>query len=88
VYHVPPEEPDKVDLKKVQLYCVDAWYLVGIIPIRKPITRQRRTGAHVDMDLSTLLKTYFSSKDEFKDRTDELVEKALLLSNELEQKEL
>ncbi len=88
VYHVPPEEPDKVDLKKVQLYCADAWYLVGIIPIRKPITRQRRTGAHVDMDLSTLLKTYFSSKDEFKDRTDELVEKALLLSNELEQKEL
>ena len=85
---MPPEETDKVDLKKVQLYCADAWYLVGIIPIRKPLTRQRRTGARVDMDLSALLTTYFSSKEEFKDRTGDLVEKALLLSHELEQKEL
>lgn len=82
VYHVPENEYDRVDLKKIEHYCNDAWHLVGIIPIRKPMIRQKRVGLQIDMDLDALLTNYFLSKNDCKDRAQDLVAKTLLLAQE------
>jgi exonuclease SbcD len=83
VYHVPADNTDTVDLKKIQLACEPAMYLVGIIPVRKTHARERRIGAiKTSMDLSTLLGTYFDTKPELKSKKTVLIEKALLLAQE------
>ncbi len=88
LYHVPTGKKDTVDLKIIQRACLDAMCIVGIIPIRTPITRERRIGAmKVNMDLSTLLNTYFDTKPELKNRKKDLIEKTLLLWDEHNQKE-
>ena len=88
LYHIPPGKKDQVDLKIVQHACRDAMHLVGIIPIRIHLTRERRIGAmKVNMDLSALLNTYFDTKPEFKDKKKELIEKTLLLLDECNQQE-
>lgn len=87
IYHVPPERRDTVDLKAIQRACHDAWYIVGVIPIRAPDIRERRVAFKVDMDMPSLLGTYFFSKQEYKDRKDALVQKALQLLDEANQEE-
>ena len=88
LYHIPTGKKDQVDLKIVQHTCRDAMHLVGIIPIRTHLTRERRIGAiKVNMDLSALLNTYFDTKPEFKDKKKELIEKTLLLLDECNQQE-
>lgn len=82
VYHLPPGKKDAVDIRAVERACARAIYLVAIIPIRKPDTRDRRASMKVDMDLQTLLGTYFLSKPEFKDKKDQLIQKALELHEE------
>ena len=82
IYHVPAERKDNVDIKAVQRACDDAWCIVGIIPIRQVLTRDRRLAVRVDMDFQTLLQLYFDSKIEFKDKRDHLIEQALLLLQE------
>lgn len=83
IYHVPAGKQDQVDLYAVQRACAPAMYLVGVIPIRTIESRARRIGADaVSMDLKTLLHNYFTSKVDFKERSDKLVEKALLLAEE------
>lgn len=82
VYHVPPGKKDTVDIRAIERACTKAMYLVGIIPVRKPETRDRRIAMKVNMDLATLLTTYFLSKPELKDKKDELIEKALELYEE------
>ena len=82
VYHIPENKKDMVNLNTIQRVCASAWYVVGIIPVRKPVIRERRTRMHVDMDLTTLLTTYFDGKPELKDKKDLLLEKALILSDE------
>lgn len=82
VYHLPPGKKDTVDIRAIERACAKAMYLVGIIPVRKPETRDRRIAMKVDMDLATLLTTYFLSKPEYKDKKDELIEKALDLYEE------
>ncbi len=77
IYHIPAGRKDTVDIKAVERACSSAMYLVGIIPIRKPDSRDRRASMKVDMDLPTLLGTYFLSKPELKDKKDELIEKAM-----------
>jgi hypothetical protein len=67
----------------VQRACIGAWYLVGIIPVRNPEVRQRRTSLSVDMDLMSLLSTYFDSKPEHKPHKKALLEKARLVEAEL-----
>ena len=85
LYHVPQDKKDFVDLKKVQNFCVDAMYLVGVIPIRNTHTRTLRINAmKVNMDLPTLLDAYFSTKPELQGKKDELIEKTLLLMEENE----
>ena len=82
VYHIPPGKKDLVDIKALERACLKAMYLVAIIPVRKPETRDRRASMKVDMDLPTLLGTYFLSKPEYKDKKDQLIEKALQLYEE------
>lgn len=82
VYHIPPGKKDNVDIKALERACLKAMYLVAIIPVRKPEARDRRASMKVDMDLPTLLGTYFLSKPEYKDKKDTLIEKALDLYEE------
>jgi len=82
LYHVPDDEKDKVNLQLVQQACVKVMHLVGIIPIRKNVTRQRRSDVKVSMDFSKLLGAYLDTKPELKKRKKDLIEKALLLFEE------
>ena len=88
LYHLPPGKKDTVDIKAIERACSSAMYLVSIIPIRKPDVRDRRASMKVDMDLQTLLTTYFLSKPEYKDKKDILVEKALQLYEEAQKEEI
>lgn len=87
IYHLPEGKKDLVDIKVIQQACKDVMYLVGIIPIRKIDPKDRRASMKVDMDLSTLLGTYFLSKPELKDRKDDLIQKTLELLQEAEEQE-
>ena len=55
--------------------------MVGIIPVRNAITRERRAAVKVDMDIAMLLNRYFSCKPELADRKKELIQKALELED-------
>ena len=88
LYHVPAGKRDAVDTKAIERACAKAMYLVAIIPIRKPDLRDRRASMKVDMDLPTLLGTYFLSKPELKDKKDRLVQKALELYEEIQKEEV
>jgi len=77
LYHVPAGQKDTVDLNVIERACINAQYLVGIIPLRKNTQREKRTGLNVEMDLKTLLNAYFDGKPELQARKDELIEQAL-----------
>ncbi len=83
-YHIPADKRDNVDLKEVQRACADAMYVVGIIPIRQVVVRERRAAMKVDMDVATLLDRYFSGKPELADQKRTLIEKALSIQDEIE----
>lgn len=83
-YHVPAGKKDSVDIKQIQKACGTAHYIASIIPVRKLAPREHRLSMKVDMDLKTLLNSYFDSKPELKNQKDRLVEKALLLQQEIE----
>lgn len=83
VYHIPDGMRDRVDLKAVQAACSDALHLIGIIPLYKPTTRERRlTDVHQSTDMPTMLKLFFDNKPELKERSVDLTQKALALLNE------
>lgn len=82
VYHIPPGKKDMVDIKALERACLNAMHVVGIIPVRKPETRERRAVMNVEMDLPTLLGAYFLTKPELKDKKDQLIEKAMQLYEE------
>ncbi len=83
-YQIAPGQQDFVDVKKIQRYCQEVMFLVGIIPIRTQQTRAHRDLLKQEMDLETLLKTYFNSHETLKKRADLLTEKTLKL-DELEE---
>lgn len=83
-YKLPETEKDYVDVKKIQRYCQEAMYLVGIIPVRTVQTRAHRDLLKQEMDLETLLQTYFNAHENLKKRSKLLTEKALKL-DELEE---
>jgi exonuclease SbcD len=87
LYHLPPGYKDAVDLKKVQEACSSAMYIVSVIPIRTPDTRERRLNLEASSDLPTLLGAYFDAKPELKVKKQNLIDKALLLLEEQEQQE-
>jgi DNA repair protein SbcD/Mre11 len=88
VYHLPPDFKDTVDLVAVQRACYDALDLIGVIPVHQPKSRTKRATMNVNMDLTTLLETYFQTRPEFNNKKTSLIEKAIHLQHELSQEEL
>ena len=84
IYHVPENKRDNVDLLAVQRACSAASYIVGIIPVHKPITRERRTELRVDMDFKSLLEKYFDSRKDCTDKKDRLIMQAMELYQQIE----
>jgi len=89
VYYIPKGKNDLVDLKIIQQACTEALELIGIIPIHTIEPRENRGYAlKVNMDLSTLLDTYFATKPELAPKKEQLIEKTLILWQEyLQQQE-
>lgn len=87
VYHVPPGKKDNVDLQVLGRILLSAWYCAGIIPVHKPITRDRRMAMKVDMSLEKLLATYFEQKKTDHTKQEDLIEKTLELYREVTQNE-
>lgn len=87
LYHVPATKKDMVDLKVVQKACQRAMHVVGITPIHPIQTRERRAAMKVEMDIACLLANYFESKPEFKEKKDDLTQKALELFAESKERE-
>lgn len=85
LYHLPPDTKDTVDLQAIQRACSSTMHLVGIIPVRTFTIKERRSNLNVHMDLPALLDSYFTSKVEYKDKKEALIEKTLLLLQEHEQ---
>lgn len=88
IYHVPQGKKDQVDLQTVARACAQAIHVVGIIPIRQPALRDKRAALRVDMDFPTLLNAYLDTKDNLKDRREQLMDKALQLMQEQENKQI
>lgn len=86
-YELPETETDVVSLKSVQVACNDAIFIAGIIGIQKPRVRATRTTMKSDVGIEALLKHYFKSKDQFKNKAKQLVDLALKLEDELQNKE-
>jgi DNA repair protein SbcD/Mre11 len=84
IYHLEAEQKDSVDIYAVQRACAHALHLVGVIPIRKAASRERRNGMKVDMDAATLLSNYFESKEELKAKKEDLLQKVYLLQQEIQ----
>jgi len=87
VYHVPPDQKDRVDVAAIQRAVAHAHYLVGIFPVRAPQIRKHRIQLTVDMSLKQLLGSYFATKPALKNKQDHLVKKALELETEIQQAE-
>lgn len=83
IYHLPENKKDTVDLNVIHQACSTALFVVGIIPVRKLVSRERRAEVKVDMDMALLLNRYFGSKPELADRKGKLIEKALQLEEQL-----
>ena len=80
-YKLSATAQDKINIKKIQAHCADAMYLVGIIPIRTTQPRAYRDLLKYEMNLETILQTYFQSQDSLKNRAQILTEKALKLDD-------
>jgi exonuclease SbcD len=87
IYHIPAGRKDNVDLQAIQRACAAAIHIVGIIPIRQQPLRDRRAALKVDMDFKTLLENYFETRSELKDNKQDLIDKALLLLHEHQERE-
>jgi exonuclease SbcD len=87
MYYPPDNTKDTVNIRTVQTACNNCAHLVGIIPIRSHVRREKRVALKVDMDLATLLDTYFESKPLLQPKKQKLVEQALLLYEESKTKD-
>ena len=87
LYHLPAHIKDSVDHTAIQKVCAQAWYTVGIFPVRSQETRERRAALKVDMDLEHLLNAYFDTKPEHAPQKKKLIEKALKLEAHLKELE-
>ncbi|MEX0939918.1 MAG: exonuclease subunit SbcD [Candidatus Babeliales bacterium] len=84
MYHLPPELKDMVDLAAIQRACHNAQDIVAIIPIYQPKIRTARAAMKIDMDLITLLQTYFKTRPELENKQVSLIEKALQLKEKID----
>jgi exonuclease SbcD len=86
LYYLPDDTADTIDLKAIQTACQAAHHLVGIIPIRSVMERNRRmNNASISMDVRSLLTHYFSEKQLAHLRQEILLEKAMALLDEKEE---
>ncbi len=85
LYHIPSNKNDYVDIKSIQKACITAHYLVGIIPIKTIVSRERRSIVQTDMNLEQLLREYFKQKPEWKEKTGHLIDRVKKLMNEMEE---
>jgi len=85
LYFLPSGIKDSVNLRIIQEACQHAMFLVGIVPIRQFELKQKRASMKVDMDIETLLNSYFDSKPELKNKKENLIKKALELQNEVDE---
>ena len=84
IYHLPPDMPDRVNIRAVQEACREAHQLVSIMPVRQVTKRERRIGAATAVsDLPTLLHTYFAQNELLKSKKDQLIEKTLALLDDI-----
>lgn len=81
LYTLPEASTDQVDIKKIQLACSKAMYLVGIIPIRTQQTRTHRNILSPEMSFEELLQKYFNSKEHLKKRSQILIDKIIQLQD-------
>jgi exonuclease SbcD len=86
VYHVPESQSDTVNINTIERACFNAHYLVGIIPVHTVSSREKRRGLKVDMNLETLLDSYFEEKPAYKTNKKILIQKALDIYNQSESK--
>lgn len=83
-YKIPSSFIDEVDIKKIQMACQHAMFLVGIIPIREIQQRHLRANLSTEMSFEELLQKYFNSQDHLKKRSATLLKKILQLQTELD----
>jgi len=90
IYHVPHGEQDTVDTHEILRACSSALHVVSIVPIREISVRERRHGAYVQKDLSSLLKVYLEQKGLATDpaRRDALIAQALTLADQMSAQEM
>lgn len=86
-YTMPSALTDEVDIKKVQIACSSAMFLVGIIPIREIKQRHLRANLSTEMSFEELLKKYFDSQEHLKKRSKHLLSKILKLQTEIDTQE-
>lgn len=84
IYHLQEHQRDTVDLTLIQRACSSAMYLVGIIPVRKQMVRERRTTMSVDMSFATLLEQYIDSKEHLVKRRELLLQKGMALYDQID----
>lgn len=87
IYHLPDDKKDSVNLSVIEKHCSICWYVVGIIPLRKHVSRERRANMKVDMDFGALLSVYFDNKPELKEKKDLLIEQIMQLQEEVQQRD-
>jgi exonuclease SbcD len=83
-YELATGVKDRLDIKAIQQACAHAHYVAGIQAIRHIQHRERRSNAHIDMDLQSLLQEYFKQKPALNERRESLLEKIMALKQELE----
>lgn len=87
IYHIPAEMHDEVDTQAIQKACVDAHFLVSVIPIKTHITRQPRKQLNIGMNMETLLEKYFETKPELNNQKEELIKQAMKFAQQFDTSE-
>lgn len=85
VYYLSDGMQDRVDSIALQKACAAAWYVVGIFPVRKAVVRERRMVTTFDMEVSRLLEMHFAAKSLSAGQRQELIKKALVLYEALDE---
>lgn len=88
VYHLPPDTKERVDIPVIQQATSWAHHLVGLFPVRPLPSSVRRAEFGVDMKFEEMVRRYFASKPELKDKQESLVHKVLELEAQCCQQEL
>ncbi len=85
VYFVPAGLREKIDLMLINHACITAWHVIGVQCVRGIAKKTQRPIAKIDMDLETLLTTYFTAKPEFSAKKEQYITCALELAAQQEE---